>query len=76
MSLIVLAISAAATLGPAPAATSICGQPRPTPAEVSERARLKRLDRLPPAEAYLTVLRTENGCIRPVLASEERARRR
>jgi poly(3-hydroxybutyrate) depolymerase len=31
---------------------------------------LLRLDRLPPAEAYLAVLRRENGCTRPQLVRE------
>lgn len=70
---LILALSAAAT-APNPGALPICGQTKPTPVQVSERARLKRLDKLPPAEAYLTVMRTENGCIRPVKAREERVR--
>lgn len=30
-------------------------------------AGLKRLDQLPPADHILTVLRTEDGCIKPVI---------
>ena len=75
MSLIAIALSAAA-MAQAPHALPICGQDKPTPVDVSEKAKLKRLDKLPPAEGYLTVMRTENGCIRPVKVSEERARRR
>jgi len=75
MSLIAIALSAAA-LAQSPNALPICGQAKPTLTDVSEGAKLKRLDKLPPAEAYLTVMRTENGCIRPVKVSEERARRR
>jgi hypothetical protein len=75
MSLIAIALSAAA-LAQGAQALPICGQARPTPVDIAERAKLKRLDKMPPAEAYLTVLRTENGCVRPVKVSEERARRR
>jgi hypothetical protein len=75
MSLVAIALSAAA-LTQSLAALPICRQAKPTPVESSDRARLKRLDKLPPAEAYLTVMRTENGCIRPVKAREERALRR
>jgi len=74
MSLMAIALAAAATQGPA--LQPICGRPKPTQVDVSEKAKLKRLDTLPPAEAYLTVLRTEGGCIHPVKVSEERARRR
>lgn len=75
MSLIAIALSAAA-MAQSPRALPICEQRKPTPVDVSEKAKLKRLDKLPPAEGYLTVMRTENGCIRPVKVSEERARRR
>ncbi|MFD1611330.1 hypothetical protein ACFSCW_05890 [Sphingomonas tabacisoli] len=73
MSLILAPLSAAA-LAQAPGPLPICGQAKPTPAEASENAKLKRLDKLPQAEAYLTVMRTENGCIRPAKVREERAR--
>jgi hypothetical protein len=75
MSLIAIALSAAA-LAQNSHALPICGQPKPTQVDVSEKAKLRRLDKLPPAEGYLTVLRSENGCIRPVKVSEERARTR
>jgi len=75
MSLIAIALSAAA-MAQTPHGLPICGQTKPTPTDVSEKAKPKRLDKLPPAEGYLTVMRTENGCIRPVKVSEERARRR
>ena len=74
MSLVAIALAAAVT-AQNPRALPICGQPKPSQVDVSEKAKLKRLDKLPPAEAYLTVMRTENGCIRPVKVSEERARR-
>ncbi len=70
------AIALSAALAQSQAALPICGQTKPTPVDVSEQARPKRLDKLPPAEAYLTVMRTENGCIRPVKVREERALRR
>ena len=75
MSLIAIALSATA-MAQSPQALPICGQAKPTPVDVSEKAKLKRLDKLPAAEAYLTVLRSEDGCIRPAKVSEERARRR
>jgi hypothetical protein len=75
MSLIAITLAVAA-MAQNPHALPICGQAKPTPVDVSERAKLKRLDKLPPAEGYLTVMRTENGCITPVKVSEERARRR
>jgi hypothetical protein len=75
MSLIAIALSAAA-MAQNPHALPICGQAKPTQVDVSEKAKPKRLDTLPPAVAYLTVMRTENGCIRPVKVSEERARGR
>jgi hypothetical protein len=75
MILVAIALSAAA-VAQNPRALPICGQAKPTQVDVSERAKLKRLDQLPPAEGYLTVMRSENGCIRPVKVSEERARGR
>ena len=75
MSVITLALAAAAATQTS-AMLPICGRPLPQPADMAGSAKLRRLDKLPPANAYLTVMRTENGCIRPVLVSEERARRR
>ena len=71
-----LAFTLAAVGAQTPATLPICRDARPRPVDSTEGARLRRLDKLPRAEAYLTVLRTENGCIRPVKVSEERARRR
>jgi hypothetical protein len=73
MSFFALALAAATQPSMAP---PICRDARPRPVDVAEAARLRRLDKLPLAEAYLAVMRTENGCIRPVKVSEERARRR
>ena len=56
-------------------ALPICREARPSLVQGSTEARPRRLGELPPAQAYLTVMRTENGCIRPVLVREERARR-
>ncbi len=48
--------------------------PSEKPQTVSDRdgAEVKRLDRLPPAENYLAVLRRENGCTRPQPVREYR----
>ena len=71
----------ALALAPVPAplqlarALPICREARPTPVQNGLEGRPRRLGELPPAEAYLAVMRTENGCIKPVLVREERARR-
>jgi hypothetical protein len=69
-----LALLAASAANPATA--PICKDARPQHVQSAKEARPKRLGELPPAEAYLAVLRTENGCIRRVLVREERARGR
>jgi hypothetical protein len=48
--------------------------PNEAPQTVADRdgAELKRLDRLPPAENYLAVLRREGGCTRPQPVREYR----
>lgn len=48
--------------------------PREAPQRVGARegAEIKRLDRLPPGEQYLAVLRREDGCTRPQLVREYR----
>lgn len=56
-------------------ALPICREARPSLVQGQSEGRVQRLGELPPAQAYLTVMRTENGCIRPVLVREERARR-
>lgn len=72
----------ALALAPVPAsfelarALPICREARPALVRERFEGRPKRLGELPPAQAYLTVMRTENGCIKPVLVREERARRR
>ena len=71
----------ALVLAPVPAplelarALPICREARPSLIQDRAQARPRRLGELPPAQAYLAVMRTENGCIRPVLVREERARR-
>lgn len=65
MSLAALLMLAAAAAQPAP----ICKSDQPQPA-AGATAELKRLDRLPPAETYLAMLRRENGCVTPVRARE------
>ena len=73
MSFLALALATTALAcgsGPLP----ICQDVRPRLVETPKPDRPQRLGDLPPAEAYLTVMRTENGCIRPVLVREERAR--
>lgn len=52
----------------------ICATPGQRQVDAPGKARPKRLDELPPAETYLTVLRESDGCITPVKAREERAR--
>lgn len=65
MSLAALLMLAAAPAQPA----QICKTDRPQDV-AGGTAELKRLDRLPPAETYLTVLRREDGCVTPVRARE------
>lgn len=55
---------------------AICRDVKPYPVDAVQGAQLRRLDKLPKGEGYLTVMRTENGCIRPAKISEERARPR
>lgn len=74
MSFFAVALAAAAAQNPV--IPPICQDVRPRAVDAPGDARPRRLDTLPPAEAYLTVMRTENGCMRPVKVSEERARRR
>lgn len=50
----------------------LCPSERPQAVAGREGAALKRLDRLPPAEAYLAVLRREDGCTRPQPVREYR----
>jgi hypothetical protein len=75
MSLVAIALSAAA-LAQNPAPLPICRDMRPRSVGSANDARPQRLDKLPPAETYLTVMRTENGCIRPAKVSKERALQR
>lgn len=50
----------------------LCADERPQRVAGRDGADLKRLDRLPQAEAYLAVLRRENGCTRPQRVNEYR----
>lgn len=70
-----LALAAAPT-PPAAKPSTICQDVRPSLVGERSAERAQRLGELPPAQGYLTVMRTENGCIKPVLIREERARRR
>jgi hypothetical protein len=75
--MIVLTLALAAVPAPLQLARAlpICRETRPTLVQERSEGRPKRLGELPPAQAYLAVMRTENGCIKPVLVREERARR-
>ena len=75
--MIVLTLALAAVPAPLELARAlpICREARPALIYDRVDGRPKRLGELPPAQAYLTVMRTENGCIKPVLVREERARR-
>lgn len=44
----------------------------PTLISQNQRGRARPLNSDPPARQYYTVLRTEDGCQKPVLVSEER----
>lgn len=46
---------------------AICKEEGVTRVDDAGSARMKRLDELPPADHILTVLRTEDGCIKPVI---------
>jgi hypothetical protein len=50
----------------------LCPSEKPQTVAGRDGAELKRLDRLPPAENYLAVLRRENGCTRPQPVREYR----
>lgn len=50
----------------------LCPSDRPQVVAGRDGARLERLDRLPPTEAYLAVLRREDGCTRPQPVREYR----
>lgn len=67
--LVLLALPLAAGAPPAPpAGKPICREPGPVDAAQAGRpARFRRLGDLPPANAVLAVLRTENGCSKPVI---------
>ncbi|HEV2567124.1 hypothetical protein [Sphingomonas sp.] len=75
--MLILALSLAAVPAPLQLARAlpICREARPSLVQDRATGRPQRLGELPQAHAYLTVMRTENGCIRPVLVREERARR-
>ena len=75
--MLVLTLALAAVPAPLELARAlpICREARPTLVQQRSEQRSRRLGELPMAQAYLTVMRTENGCIRPVLVREERARR-
>ncbi|NNM76159.1 hypothetical protein HJG53_04465 [Sphingomonas sp. ID1715] len=73
--MLILALALAATPAAAQAPLPLCRQARPMPVREQAEGRARKLGELPPAEAYLTVMRTENGCIKPVLVREERNRR-
>jgi hypothetical protein len=75
--MLVLTLALAAVPAPLELARAlpICREARPTLVQERAEGRPKRLGELPPAQAYLAVMRTENGCIKPVLVREERARR-
>ena len=74
MSLALILAASAASPDATPRLAPICAGPGTQQTADPGRAELKRLDRLPPGETYLAVLRTSDGCITPVKASEERAR--
>jgi hypothetical protein len=50
----------------------LCADEQPQRVAGRDGAQLKRLDRLPKAEAYIAVLRRENGCTRPQRVQEYR----
>lgn len=67
MSLIVLALAAAAAHPPTPAAAAPCV--RPGAERVATRApmRMHKLGEMPPATQVLAVHRTIGGCLRPIV---------
>jgi hypothetical protein len=88
-----LIVPALALLGAAPPAPNLSPQAQPTRvispvpstcAKIGANAQgeqtppqMKRLGQLPPAEAYMAVLRTdENGCLDPLLARDRHGIRR
>lgn len=71
MSLTVLALLAA-TIGSPQANAQLCPAEGLTQVDQRGDATVRRLDRLPPAQALLAVLRRENGCTRPQTVREFR----
>lgn len=69
LSLLAFAVVAASSAAP-PAdakAMAACQNLGPTPVREKQPVRAQKLNELPNADHYLTVLRTEGGCSKPVI---------
>ncbi len=71
--LAVIALSAAVVMPAAPVQSgkAVCQTaPSLLAARPREAVRMKRLGEMPPAKLYRAVLRTEGGCVKPVIIRE------
>jgi hypothetical protein len=68
--LVALALSAATTTTPPPA-KSICPVSRIEQADAAQSPRIALLGEMPPAKHILAVLRTVDGCEKPIVVNDE-----
>ncbi len=68
--LVALALSAATT-GTPPPAKPLCPVSRIEQADTQQKPRIAMLGEMPPAKHILAVLRTIDGCERPIVVSEQ-----
>lgn len=69
--LLVLALSAGAVATPPAPARPICLTSRIEQAEARQAPRIARLGEMPPAKHIAAVLRTVDGCQKPLVISDE-----
>lgn len=68
--LLALALSAATTAAPPPAGP-ICPVSRIEQADAQQKPHIARLGEMPPAKHIIAVLRTVDGCEKPIVVSDQ-----
>jgi len=68
--LLAVALTAATTAAPPPA-RPICPVSRIEQADAQQKPRITRLGEMPPARHIIAVLRTVDGCEKPIVVSDQ-----
>jgi hypothetical protein len=68
--LLALALTAATTAAPSPA-KPICPVSRIEQADTQQKPHIARLGEMPPAKHIIAVLRTVDGCEKPIVVSDQ-----